>query len=631
MNESHPTDKNSNVSPQETKGSTQESILSPRRLWIFRLFAIVLIPLIIFGAVEMALFFTGQGYPTDYLLKVRIEDKDYFIPNEKFGYRFFPSTISRTPLPDRFPAQKAEGVYRIFVFGESAALGDPDNSYNIARYMDTLLEGRYPNAEFEVICAAMTAINSHSILPMARECARMDGDLWVIYMGNNEMVGPFGASTIFGARSPGLGFVRTSLALKKSRLGQVIASFASNLSSTSKVPEEWSGINMFEKNLLRHDDPARLRAYKNFEGNLKDIVKAGRQAGVPIILSTVGSNLKDCSPFASLHRENLDTSKKQEWDMLFEDGLALEKAEEYEQALSRYKDASAIDSEYAELHFRIGTCQLALGRSEQARESFIHARDYDALAVRADTRINRIVMDSIFENDDRILRVDAVEALSLQSPAGIPGEELFYEHVHFTTDGNFALAQIIAEQTETFLPPEIVASQTEDWPDRETCNQLLALTLWDQMRLWQNESQQINDAPFSSRSSNPRNKHYMGLQIKRIKEKATTEGKKLERHLYEAALERNPNDPILINNYSQLLEAAGKIDEAIEQTERYRALLPYTAPIYYQLAELLAKAGRHQEAITNLEKALELRNDYAPARQALNTIKLRITLNGSGF
>ena len=631
MKKPHPTDKNSNVSPQETKSSAPKPALQPRRLWIYRLFAIVLMPALILGALELTLFFTGQGYPTDYLLKVRIEDKDYFIPNEKFGYRFFPSTISRTPLPDRFPVQKTEGVYRIFVFGESAALGDPDNSYNIARYLDTLLEGRYPNAEFEVICVAMTAINSHAILPMARECAQLDGDLWVIYMGNNEMVGPFGASTIFGARSPGLGFVRTSLALKKNRLGQFIGKLTSNIGSTSKVPDEWSGINMFEKNLLRHDDPARLRAYENFKGNLQDIVKVGRQAGVPIILSTVGSNLKDCSPFASLHREDLDPAEKSEWDRLFEEGLSLEEAEEYEKALSRYIDAAAIDAEFAELHFRIGTCQLALKRTEQAFESFTQARDYDALAVRADTRINQIVMNSTPENDNQILRVDAADALSLQSPAEIPGEELFYEHVHFTTAGNFALAQVIAEQTETFMPPEISASRTENWPDYETCNQLLALTLWDQMRLWRTEVQQFNDPPFNSQSSNPRNKKHMNQQIKRIREKATNEEKKLERHLYEAALERNPDDHILVNNYSQLLQAAGKIDEAIELTERYRQLLPYAAPIYYQLAELQAKAGRHKEAIPNLEKALELRSDFSQARHALNTIKLRMTFNGSGF
>ena len=61
----------------------------------------------------------------------------------------------------------------------------------------------------------MTAINSHVILPIARECARRDGDLWIIYMGNNEMVGPFGAGTVFGfARTGSMALVRAELALK---------------------------------------------------------------------------------------------------------------------------------------------------------------------------------------------------------------------------------------------------------------------------------------------------------------------------------------------------------------------------------------------------------------------------------
>ena len=58
---------------------------------------------------------------------------------------------------------------------------------------------------------------------------------------------------------------------------------------------------MFKDHQLRYDDPNRLRAYENFKQNLNDILRAGQDAGVPVILSTVGSNLKDCAPFASLH------------------------------------------------------------------------------------------------------------------------------------------------------------------------------------------------------------------------------------------------------------------------------------------------------------------------------------------
>jgi len=82
------------------------------------------------------------------------------------------------------------------------------------------------------------------ILPIARECARMDGDLWGIYMGNNEMVGPFGASTVFGSRVPPVSVAHLDIALKATRIGQFFARISQG-SSNAKEPETWGGLAMF--------------------------------------------------------------------------------------------------------------------------------------------------------------------------------------------------------------------------------------------------------------------------------------------------------------------------------------------------------------------------------------------------
>ena len=620
MKKRRPTDKNSHFNPHEPGSRSSERVFKSRRLWLFRLMMIFLVPAFILGSLEFALTAAGYGYPTSYFIKCRIDDNDFLIPNYKFGYRFFPPALARKSFYYRIPAEKPPGVYRVFVFGESAALGDPDPSYGVSRYLNVLLEARYPDTDFEVICVAMTAINSHAILPIARECARLDGDLWVIYMGNNEMVGPFGAGTIFGAKAPGLGFVRTSLALKKTRLGQLMASLISKLGSKSELPTRWTGINMFKKNVLRHDDPKRVRAYKNFEGNLEDILNAGRKAGVPIILSTIGSNLKDCSPFASLHREDLNTSSKREWDLYFQEGMALEKAGQHEEALSRYSDAAAIDSEYAELQFRMGACQLALGRCEQARQAFAQARDHDALAVRADTRINRIVIDATLEDGGQVRGIDAAEELAAQSPEGIPGKELFYEHVHLTVEGNFTLARIIVDQIKTLLPSGILESQTANWLDNEDCHRQLALTTWDEMRLWQEETKRLNMLPFISQTSNPDNRNYIIKKRREIKSRVSRSTGDQDRQLYEAALDRAPEDTMLTENYAEFLNASGKIVEAIQQAERFRDLLPDVAWTHCFLAALLMEDGRQEEARASLESALKVRSDFTPAQELLKRI-----------
>jgi hypothetical protein len=66
----------------------------------------------------------------------------------------------------------------------------------------------------------------------------------------------------------------------------------------------------------------RLEAiYENFGQNLKDIIAAGRNSGAKIVLSTVAVNLRDCAPFASLHRPDLSESQLSEWQRFFDAGV----------------------------------------------------------------------------------------------------------------------------------------------------------------------------------------------------------------------------------------------------------------------------------------------------------------------
>ena len=90
---------------------------------------------------------------------------------------------------------------------------------------------------------AFTAINSHVVLPIARECARQNGDLWIVYMGNNEVLGPFGAGSVFSAQSPPLSVIRTSLALKRLKLGQLADRALDQLMDAGSRTQSWAGMD----------------------------------------------------------------------------------------------------------------------------------------------------------------------------------------------------------------------------------------------------------------------------------------------------------------------------------------------------------------------------------------------------
>ena len=120
---------------------------SGRKLWVMRLAASTLVPLLMLGGMELILRIVGYGYDTDYFVQSRVAGKEYLIPNHTFTYRFFPKELSRAPLATRVAAQKPSGTYRIFLFGESAAYGDPDPAYGVGRHLEVLLGERYPETQ----------------------------------------------------------------------------------------------------------------------------------------------------------------------------------------------------------------------------------------------------------------------------------------------------------------------------------------------------------------------------------------------------------------------------------------------------------------------------------------------------
>jgi tetratricopeptide (TPR) repeat protein len=605
---------------QGAQGGGPSRPVAKTRQWLFRLGAAVLAPLLVLGGLELVLRLTGYGYPVSFFVPSRIKDRNFYVTNERFGFRFFPPALARTPVPLRMPAEKPPHSCRIFLFGESAAQGDPDPTFGMGRYLETLLRERYPGTDFEVVCVAMTAINSHAILPIARECAKHEGDLWIIYMGNNEMVGPFGAGTIFGPQAPNRWLVRANLAAKGTRTGQLMEAVMGHLSGSASAPRSWGGLNMFQKNRLRHDDPSRLRAYGNFAANLDDILAVGQSAGVPIILSSVACNLKDCAPFASLHKATFQQGLG-EWEQAFQEGKTAEDAGDYSRAVNAYLDAARIDPEFAELQFRMGRCQLALSNADQARHDFELARDYDALAFRADTRINDIIKKAATRDSARgVYFMDAVELVATNSPSGIAGDEFFYEHVHLNFDGNYLLGRALAEKVAQLLPASAKTRDRGEWASAHDCDNRLAVSLRDRYRVLQANFSRFSEPPFSGQLNDvPRARAYMA-RLKALDSQMSEEDRRRTIAMYDAAVAAAPEDPQLRGNYAQFLGEIGDWENAVKEQRAVCELLPEFPAPYYKTGVLLVRQAKNSLAEEQFSRAVALRPDYVPAWNELGLI-----------
>ena len=146
---------------------------------------------------------------------------------------------------------------------------------------------------------------------------------------------------------------------------------------------------------------------------------------MPVILSSVASNLKDCPPFGSLPPPDLAGPDLARWNKLLQDGVTNQTRGEFAAAMGNYQQAARIAAQSPELQFRLGECFLKAANIEEARQHFVLARDLDALPFRADSRINRIIADTANHyTNQRVFFLDAEQALAAGSASFIPEKSI---------------------------------------------------------------------------------------------------------------------------------------------------------------------------------------------------------------
>jgi tetratricopeptide (TPR) repeat protein len=581
--------------------SSRTAIPARRRLW-FRWVAVLVVPLLVLGGLELALRIFGYGYPTSFFVPATVAGQRMWVENGRFGLRFFPKELVRRPPPTVMDVNKPSGAVRIFLLGESAALGDPHPAYGMGRYLQVLLRERYPGTQFEVISVAMTAINSHAILPIARECAGREGDVWVVYMGNNEMVGPFGAATVFGPKAPGRAMIRATLGLRSTRLGQALTDLGRAWAPVRHP--SWGGMEMFLEQQVGVDDPSRGIVHGHFEANLEGLVRSGLKAGVGVVLSTVAVNLKDCAPFASAHGDQVIGQLAEDWRGHYQRGQELQLAGSWREALEAYAAAAAIDPRYAELAFREGICHEALGAHEAARHRFEAARDLDVLPFRADSAINAAVREVAAAHAGRGVRL--VDADGVLSATGwIPGEESFYEHVHLTLAGNYWLARAFGAEIEPMLPERVRGTATPEWATAEICERRLGLTDWNREAVYGELMLRLSQAPFTHQLGHEARLERVRIERERLRSGLNAAHAAEALEVYQDAIRRSPGDHRLYANYAEFLTAVGRLEEAVAQWRRVESLLPHHHVAAFQLGKLRSRQGAYDEARSWLEQCLE--------------------------
>jgi tetratricopeptide (TPR) repeat protein len=475
--------------------------------------------------------------------------------------------------------------------------------------IQAILSQRHPGVRFEVVNAAMTAINSHTVLPIARDCASADGDIWVIYMGNNEVVGPFGAGTVFGEQTPPLPMIRATLALKATGTGQLLDSLLAAFQKRSLGKGEWRGMEMFLDQQIRADDPRMKSVYRNFERNLADIIQTGQRSGAGIVVSTVAVNLRDCAPFASAHRKGLSEADTAQWAKLYQLGISAQREGRLDEATRQFQEAAKIDNAFAELRFRQGNCATALGQLQAAREHFLAARDLDTLRFRCDSELNALIRQAASKHvGEGVLLADSEEAFEQQVRDGLPESELFYEHVHPTFKGNYVLARTLAEQVEKLLPKAIAAQSAEpqSWPSEADCAQRLAWADWSRLAALDGILVRVTAPPFIAQANHDAQVRSIKSIMEQLSPALQSAGIAEGRKICEAALAVAPDDPTLHGHLAALKLLAADLEGAAVAQRRELELLPSSAQAWLRLGMILSRQQKLEGAVGAFQRATEL-------------------------
>jgi tetratricopeptide (TPR) repeat protein len=593
------------------------------REWAIRILTIIGGPLLLLSGLELAL--RGLGYGHDSRFFIPDTQRGYYRTNPHFTHLFFPETFGLKPENFRLPRKKPAGTLRVFVLGESAAMGVPEPGFGLVPHLRAQLQARHADRRIEVYNLGITAINSHVIRYLANEAKRFDPDMFVLYMGNNEFVGPFGASRQEPAARLSRPVIRAIIAVRGTRSGQLFASLLQRLRPGGGGPD-WRGMEMLAQHLAAPGDPAVERVYWHFEHNLRDILTNAERAGIGVVLSTVAVNVRDGAPFQGTEGQTAATSP---WLAPVEEALARGDRHTVQELLRQRLQAAPTD---AEAHYLFGQVLEAVGELAAARRHYLDAVDTDRMKFRADTRINGLIRQAVVGRTG-VMLVDAAKALGADRESAAPpaGFKLFLEHVHFSWRGNYALAALLAPAVSAQLFPG-AGLRVARWLEEREAAAVLGYTPVGALTLQSGIEQLTARPPFTFQLDYARLRGRILREINTLSEQLRRQEVLAEAvNVVERAMTADPANPFLPFHLANTWLDVGQLDRALELNEQALKQRPVSAELLGQRGYILLQQGRLDEAENVLMDSVTREPHYYQTYELLSVIGSRRPDRRSGL
>jgi tetratricopeptide (TPR) repeat protein len=425
--------------PDRTSRNFSGHALQPKQI-IFRILpSLLFVLLLILTESGLRLFSPSLRNPL--VLDENSEGMEFYGINRRFLRKYFPTTAAEA-LPELKPSLfrkfKGRKVTRIMCLGESTMFGIP---YQLSSTIPTIVQKQlrhiFPDREFEVINVAASAVNSNVVRDISLELVDYEADIVLLYLGHNEFYGPDGVGAGFLERHfPSL--IQMKYRLNNLRLLSLLQKVFGRRPNNDVERERNLMREVSQEQHVRLDSEASSRIFRLFERNLGAIIHTFREKHIPVIVSDVTSNLV-FPPFAS------DTlAGEKSWEEIR--GMV-----ELQYSAGRYEELAAVldtllarDTSNAFLQYWFGRTLMQLGEYEMARRHLLAAKDNDLLKFRAPEETNAIIRRVCVEAGASFISSDSL--FSSLSPHKIQSDNLFWEHLHPTSQGYYAIADLFVER-----------------------------------------------------------------------------------------------------------------------------------------------------------------------------------------
>jgi tetratricopeptide (TPR) repeat protein len=567
------------------------NVLSRKRIVLFKLISIVLIPLLILVFAELCLRVFNYGDNLNLFIEAP-NDARFWMMNPDASKRYFTTqTIATTGNKELFAKVKAPNTIRIFVLGESTTIGYPYfHNGSFHRWLQYRLMHTYPDKNFEIINLSLTAVNSYTVLGFAREVVNYQPDAVLIYAGHNEYYGAMGVgSTQAISGNPQL--VNFILQLRAFKLVQL---FSNLYQSAGKLAAKNGGTGesrmqlMVASQQITYKSDLYNRGIEQFKYNIDETIKLFNDHHVPVLVSNLVSNEKDLKPFIDIQP---NYSKYPDFEKNYKLGVKAYQDKDYNAAIKYLQAANQQYNGSALCNYYLGKLAYEQSNYTLAKSSFDNAQKLDALRFRASDELNATVPKLCNQYSYAHL-VNTKAAFEASADNHIIGDALMTDHVHPNLKGYAVMSDVFYQQLKkAHVLPAGGSEMTFD-------------QLTDQMPLTK-----VDSLAGDYRIANLKTKWPYTETAK-----DTINAKSVEQQLAYAAVFNNESWATTTDNLYSYYISEGNLQAAKKVVEGVVLEYPTREEVYEKPAMINARLNDFEEAAFYFKKAFEVTPSFDKAR-----------------